>query len=928
MPPPARRFDTSALELREALYRVLRFPAVADKTFLITIGDRNVGGLVSRDQLVGPWQVPVSDVAVTLADYYGAAGEALAIGERTPVAVLDAPASGRLAVAEAITNILAADVGSLHDVRLSANWMAASGEPGEDAALYATVSAVANELCPALGIAIPVGKDSLSMKTAWSEGGSERCVVAPVSLIVSAFAPVTDARRTLTPELQLDERPTSLWLIDLSSGRNRLGASVLAQVYGELGTQPPDLDDPQSLVALAAGIAELRAAGLLRAYHDRSDGGLIVTLLEMAFAGHCGLDVALPAARGPALAQLFAEEPGVVVQIMAGDEPRFLEILARHGLEGAALYLGAPVSELRVQLRVGTVELDESWVDLKRAWSEVSWRMRRLRDDPLCADEEFAAHTDSADPGLSVALSFDAEADIAAPYLKRGARPPLAVLREQGVNSQVETAAVFELAGFEPHDVHMTDLLAGRRQLREFRGLVACGGFSYGDVLGAGEGWAKSILFHAAVCEQFQEFFARPDTFALGICNGCQMFAALREIIPGTAHWPRFVRNRSEQYEGRFALVEVLPSPSVLLADMGGSRLPIAVAHGEGRAEFSSAAAAAACAASGLVGLRYLSHDGSPAASYPANPSGTPHGIAALCKHRRPRDHHHAASGALVPLPAEFVAAARRRRVQRLDAPVPQRAALRRLVHWKNRLARLWRPVLQLTLCLVRRYQRRDVRTGLVEEEAPHHDRLLQPAAPHVRLVQQVLGHFQQNAGLIAVERRQPRAGIELGAEQHRADVREDLGLDVGEVPQPVQLVKEAQFARLAQVGEHRLGGAPAHRGERVEGAVGKAGERLAEQQLDVLGDVRKAELLARALHLGELRRQLDACRAVQAHREAQEDRQVAGVAQVDDADLRWPVQLQLLEARHGARRDVRDRQAMRAGHDEVAVLVVVQAAR
>lgn len=631
VPPPARRFDTSALELREALYRVLRFPAVADKTFLITIGDRNVGGLVSRDQLVGPWQVPVSDVAVTLADYYGAAGEALAIGERTPVAVLDAPASGRLAVAEAITNILAADVGSLHDVRLSANWMAASGEPGEDAALYATVSAVANELCPALGIAIPVGKDSLSMKTAWSEGGSERCVMAPVSLIVSAFAPVADARRTLTPELQLDERPTSLWLIDLSSGRNRLGASVLAQVYGELGTQPPDLDDPQSLVALAAGIAELRAAGLLRAYHDRSDGGLIVTLLEMAFAGHCGLDVALPAARGPALAQLFAEEPGVVVQIMAGDEPRFLEILARHGLEGAALYLGAPVSELRVQLRVGTVELDESWVDLKRAWSEVSWRMRRLRDDPLCADEEFAAHTDSADPGLSVALSFDAQADIAAPYFKRGARPPLAVLREQGVNSQVETAAVFELAGFEPHDVHMTDLLAGRRQLREFRGLVACGGFSYGDVLGAGEGWAKSILFHAAVCAQFQEFFARPDTFALGICNGCQMFAALREIIPGTAHWPRFVRNRSEQYEGRFALVEVLPSPSVLLADMTGSRLPIAVAHGEGRAEFSSAAAAAASAASGLVGLRYLSHDGSPAASYPANPSGTPHGIAALC---------------------------------------------------------------------------------------------------------------------------------------------------------------------------------------------------------------------------------------------------------------------------------------------------------
>ena len=631
VPPSSRRFDSAALGLRESLYRVLRLPAVADKTFLITIGDRNVGGLVSRDQLVGPWQVPVSDVAVTLADYYGAAGEALAVGERTPVAVLDAPASGRLAVAEAVTNILAADVGSLRDIRLSANWMAASGEPGEDAALYATVRAVASELCPALGIAIPVGKDSLSMQTAWTEGGTEQRVVAPVSLIVSAFAPVADARRTLTPVLLLDERPTSLWLIDLSSGRNRLGASALTQVYGELGSQPADLDDPQALVGLAAALTELRAAGLLRAYHDRSDGGLIVTLLEMAFAGHCGLDIALPAARGAALAQLFAEEPGVVVQILSGDEPRFLEILGRHGLESAALYLGAPLSELRVQVRVGAVELDESWADLRRAWSEVSWRMRRLRDDPACADEEYAAQTNAADPGLSVALSFDAEADIAAPYLKRGARPPLAVLREQGVNSQVETAAVFELAGFEPHDVHMTDLLSGRRRLREFRGLVACGGFSYGDVLGAGEGWAKSILFHPAVRAQFEEFFARPDTFAFGICNGCQMFAALKEIIPGTAHWPRFVRNRSEQYEGRFALVEVLPSPSVLLAGMAGSRLPIAVAHGEGRAEFASAAAAAACAASGLVGLRYLSHDGSPAASYPANPSGTAFGLAALC---------------------------------------------------------------------------------------------------------------------------------------------------------------------------------------------------------------------------------------------------------------------------------------------------------
>jgi phosphoribosylformylglycinamidine synthase len=627
---PRRRFDSARLDLRDAAYRVLRFPAVADKTFLITIGDRTVGGLVSRDQLVGPWQVPVGDVAVTLADYQGAAGEAMAMGERTPVALLDAPASGRLAVAEAITNILAADIAALSQIRLSANWMAACGEAGEDAALYATVHAVAKELCPQLGIAIPVGKDSLSMKTAWREGAIERSVVAPVSLIVSAFAPLQDARRTLTPALQLDERPSSLWLIDLAGGRNRLGASALAQVYGELGEEPADLDQPQRLRQLAAALGELRAGGMLRAYHDRSDGGLIVTLLEMAFAGHCGLDIALPPARGHALAQLFAEEPGVVVQLMADDEPAFAEILARHGLGEAALYLGAPVSELRVQIRVGEALLDEAWADLRRAWSETSWRMRRLRDDPQCADEEYAAQAAEADPGLSVALSFDPEDDIAAPYIARGARPALAILREQGVNSQVETAAVCDACGFAAHDVHMTDLLAGRRSLAEFKGLIACGGFSYGDVLGAGEGWAKSILFHEAVREDFRRFFARTDTFALGICNGCQMFAALQSIIPGSAHWPRFVRNRSEQYEARFALVEVLPSPSVVLTEMAGSVLPIAVSHGEGRAEFATPAAAAACTASGLVGLRYISGDGSVAATYPANPSGTPFGIAAL----------------------------------------------------------------------------------------------------------------------------------------------------------------------------------------------------------------------------------------------------------------------------------------------------------
>jgi phosphoribosylformylglycinamidine synthase len=628
--PERRAFDPARIALREAAYRVLRLPAVADKTFLISIGDRTVGGLISRDQLVGPWQVPVSDVAVTLAGHRGAAGEAMAVGERTPVAVLDAPASGRLAVAEALTNILAADVGCLSQVRLSANWMAACGEPGEDAALYATVQAVGMQLCPALGIAIPVGKDSLSMRTNWSEGGSNKSVVAPVSLIVSAFAPVADAGRTLTPALQLDERPSALWLIDLSAGKLRLGASAFAQVYGELGSEPADLDDPALLLQLAAALAQLRARGVLRAYHDRSDGGLFATLVEMAFAGHCGLDITLPTERGSPHAQLFAEEPGVVVQISVADEPAFTDILARHGLAAHALRLGAPVRELRVRIHVGATVLDESWAQLRRAWSETSWQLRRLRDDPQCADEEFAAQTAEADAGLKVQLSFDPAQDIAAPYIARGARPALAILREQGVNSQTETAAVFDQAGFTAHDVHMTDLLAGRRRLDEFKGIIACGGFSYGDVLGAGEGWAKSILFHAALREQFEQFFARPETFALGICNGCQMFAALKELIPGTALWPRFVQNRSEQYEARFSLTQIQRSPSVLLADMAGSILPVAVAHGEGRAEFAEADGAERCLAAGLVAVRYINNDGSIAASYPANPSGTPLGMAVL----------------------------------------------------------------------------------------------------------------------------------------------------------------------------------------------------------------------------------------------------------------------------------------------------------
>jgi phosphoribosylformylglycinamidine synthase len=630
-PRRARPFAAASLELRDAVYRVLRLPAVADKTFLITIGDRSVGGLISRDQMAGPWQVPVSDVGVSLSDHDGYAGEAVAMGERTPVAVLNAPASGRLAVAEAVTNILAADVETLSDIRLSANWMAASGEPGEDAALFATVQTVGEELCPALGIAIPVGKDSLSMKTRWREGAHEQSVVAPVSLIVSAFAPVRDVRRTLTPVLRTDTG-SALWLIDLGFGRNRLGGSALAQAYGELGDEPADLDDPQRLVRFARALGELKSAGRILAYHDRSDGGALVTLLEMAFAGHCGLEIEVPPdVPGEATtAWLFAEEPGAVVQVRVDDEPHLRDTLARHGLEHCARRIAVPTRDLKVRIHRDGTLLDEAWADLRAAWSQTSYHMRRLRDDPQCALEERAAQLAVDDPGLRVALSFDPEEDVAAPYVSRGARPRIAVLREQGVNSHVETAAAFAHAGFEAIDVHMTDLLGGHCSLEAFKGLVACGGFSYGDVLGAGEGWAKSILFHEAARAEFAQFFARADTFALGICNGCQMFAALKSLIPGTEHWPRFVRNRVEQFEARFTLVEILPSASLVLEGMAGSVLPIAVSHGEGRAQFASEAAARACAQSGTVGFRYVDHHGKPAQTYPFNPNGSPFAIAAL----------------------------------------------------------------------------------------------------------------------------------------------------------------------------------------------------------------------------------------------------------------------------------------------------------
>jgi phosphoribosylformylglycinamidine synthase len=625
-------FDASGVDLRDAAFRVLRLPAVADKNFLVTIGDRSVGGMISRDPLVGPWQVAVSDVAVTVSDYFSTHGEAMAMGERTPLAVLDAAASGRMAVAEAVTNIVAADVGRIEDIRLSANWMAACGEPGEDADLYDTVRAVGEDLCPALGIAIPVGKDSLSMKTAWRDDRGDHKVVAPVSLIVSAFAPVEDVRRTLTPRLRTDRGPSCLLLIDLAGGRRRLGGSCLAQVYGQLGQDTPDCDDPSRLRAFFEAIVRLRRDGLLLAYHDRSDGGLFVTLCEMAFAGRCGIDISLaPADRAGVNAELFAEELGAVVQVAQSDEARVMAVLRSLGLDACTRNIGHVVDEDRVSVRgAGAEVFSATRTELRQAWSETSFRMQSLRDNPDCAREEYERATDPADPGLAARLSFDPAEDVAAPFILSGARPPVAILREQGVNSQLEMAAAFHRAGFEPMDVHMTDLIAGRVRLGDFRGLVVCGGFSYGDVLGAGEGWAKSILFNSGLREQFTAFFGRSDTFTLGVCNGCQMLSALKALVPGADHWPRFFRNRSEQFEGRVGLVEVLPTPSVFFAGMSGSVLPIAVAHGEGRAQFPDEASLEACMAGGLVSLRFVDNHGRPATAYPANPNGSPLGITGL----------------------------------------------------------------------------------------------------------------------------------------------------------------------------------------------------------------------------------------------------------------------------------------------------------
>jgi phosphoribosylformylglycinamidine synthase len=619
--------NLEGIELEQAVERVLRLPSVAAKNFLITIGDRSVGGLVSRDQMVGPWQVPVADCAVTLADFNGYTGEAMAIGERTPIAVLDAPASGRMAVGEALTNLAAAPIESIGEVKCSANWMAAAGSDGEDARLFETVRAVGMELCPQLGIAIPVGKDSLSMGTKWAGEDGEISMRAPLSLIVSAFSPVTDVRRALTPQLVLDQGATRLLLLDLGDGQDRLGGSALAQVYGQVGDVAPDVDDAGRLRAFFEITQQLNRDQLLLAYHDRSDGGLLACVLEMAFAARCGLAIDIDPHAWP-LVGLFNEELGAVVQVSEGNLDAVRDSYQAGGIR--CLDIGQPMPERSCAIaHRGALLMEQPTQALQSIWSETSWAMQRRRDNPECADQEYAAITDSDDPGLTPHLVFEPRKRIEASALVSGVLPEVAILREQGVNGHIEMAAAFHRAGFNAIDVHMSDLLEERVRLDAFQGLIACGGFSYGDVLGAGQGWAKAILYHDELRRQFSDFFADTSRFALGVCNGCQALSGLASIIPGSQGWPAFARNRSEQFEARLSLVEVLPSPSILLSGMAGSRIPVVVSNGEGRAEFANPADAENLAQ--RAALRFVDGLGRVADRYPSNPNGSTGGVTGLC---------------------------------------------------------------------------------------------------------------------------------------------------------------------------------------------------------------------------------------------------------------------------------------------------------
>lgn len=619
------------IDVKEAAERILRLPTVAEKTFLITIGDRSVTGLVSRDQMVGPWQIPVSDVAVTAAAFDTYHGEAMAMGERTPVALLNFAASARLAVGESLTNIAAADIGDTKRIKLSANWMSAAGHPGEDAGLYAAVKAVGEELCPALGLTIPVGKDSMSMKTAWQEDGQDKSVTSPLSLVITAFGAVNDIRKTVTPQLRTDKGKTSLLLIDLGAGQNRLGASCLAQVYSQLGDVTPDVDSPERLKHFFDAIQTLVAGQKILAYHDRSDGGLFTTAAEMAFAGKVGIDIDLSGLKGELLGRLFNEELGAVIQVRDSELEQVNTVLQEFELLDITHVVGSLNDDDRIRIKDNDqMVLDAKRGELRQIWAETTLQMQQLRDNPDCAQQEFETKSDDNDPGLHATLSFDLNQDIAAPYIAKGTRPAIAIVREQGVNSHVEMAAAFDRAGFKAIDVHMSDILSGRQNLEDFNGLVACGGFSYGDVLGAGEGWAKSILFNARANDQFSAFFERPDTFSLGVCNGCQMLSNLKSLIPGADLWPHFVTNASERFEARVAMLEVQQSESIFFAGMAGSRIPIAVSHGEGRAEFASQNSLEQALQNQAVSLKYVDNYGQVTEHYPANPNGSPAGISGL----------------------------------------------------------------------------------------------------------------------------------------------------------------------------------------------------------------------------------------------------------------------------------------------------------
>lgn len=628
-----KSLDTTLINAADAAQRLMRLPAIAEKTFLITIGDRSVTGLVARDQMVGPWQVPVANCAVTAATYDTYHGEAMSLGERTPAALLNYGASARLAVAESLTNIACANIGSLENIKLSANWMAAAGHPGEDAGLYEAVKAVGEELCPALGLTIPVGKDSMSMKTTWKDEGDsqEKSVTSPLSLVITAFGRVDDVRKTVTPQLRTDKGDTSLILVDLGAGKNRMGASSLAQVYKQLGDVTPDVDSPELLKGFYNAMQALVADSKLLAYHDRSDGGLFTTVAEMAFTGHTGVTVDLAGLTGSDIEALYNEELGAVIQVANADLDAVNTVFEQHDIAAISHNIGTLNSDDTIIFNRGeNTVLNHTRTELRTIWAETTYQMQARRDNPECAKQEFDAKFDAKDPGLNVKLNFDLNEDIAAPYIATGAKPQMAILREQGVNSHLEMAAAFNRAGFAAVDVHMSDILEGRLTLEQFKGLVACGGFSYGDVLGAGEGWAKSILFNDMARDQFQNFFHREDTFSLGVCNGCQMLSTLKELIPGTEHWPRFVTNKSERFEARFSLVEIQENPSVFFSGMAGSRMPIAVSHGEGHAEFANDAATKAALDSGTVAVKFVDNYGNPTTQYPANPNGSPEGITGI----------------------------------------------------------------------------------------------------------------------------------------------------------------------------------------------------------------------------------------------------------------------------------------------------------